>query len=330
LKDVTYYVDAVHAMSSKVTSVYYYDKFPQFTEYKVTGVVGNSNKLYTWFDWINISPSPCLYDIVPAGTMLWTTPMLTPIGTVNGIYNTTFNLYSSGLDLNDVWFYGHFFNTIIPLGYLDLTNRDPAGPVPINSFQPSVPAASNFAVPSMCFPRSNGTHLRREVSSGFTLPSAFTMYYSAIRSDHIFTSQSFFYDYSTPTLKIRIDSEGYTVLQIGNDSYYFVKPISDVVITPLPCVHYNDPQAVWVSPYFNKFVANATVNGVTSVVYSALDYPFSSQLQYWYFTTSIVPQYFINSDFLGASVSFFQSGTPPPGVFDVPPQCQNVPLSKKK
>jgi len=308
---------------------YYGTKFPQFTEHKVTGVVGSANKLITWIDWMNISPSPCLYDIVPAGTMLWNTPMLTPVGTVKAGYNNQFNLYSSGLDLNDVWFYSSE-NATVPVGYLDLTDRDPSGPVMITSFQPTVPAATNFAVPSMCFPRANGTYMRREVNGLPRLPSGFTMYYSGISGDYIFTSQSFFYDSTTPTLKIRIDSEGYTVLQVGSDSYYFVKNINFVDITPLPCVHYMNTPPVWVNPMFNKFMGNATVNGVPSAVFSAFYYPFSTQLQYWYFAADGTPQYFMNSDFFGAQVSFFQASSPPPGVFDVPPQCQNVPVEDSK
>jgi len=101
------------------------------------------------------------------------------------------NLYTSGTNLNQVWFYN---DQSQPMGLLDLNMRDPAGPSSVTGYQPTTPVPSNFAIPPLCFPQGNGTFdwfdLKRGVNAiGF--PNAFSMQYSGILNNYQFFQQIF-------------------------------------------------------------------------------------------------------------------------------------------
>jgi len=320
-KTKTYYLDPSHNRSAIQTIVNYYSNFPTFIENKVN----LNGKIYIWINGMNISPPPCLYQMASSsGTSLWNTPTLTPLGSIMG-ESGNLNLYTSGTDLNEIWFYN---DQSQPMGLLDLNERDPAGPASVTGYQTTTPDPSNFVVPSLCFPQANGTFFRfdkREVSA-ISFPNAFSMEYSGIMNNYQFTSRTLYYDATTSMTKIRIDIEGYTILQIGTALYYYVM-YDDVQIDPLPCAYFNNEPSIWVVPNFSRLLANVTINGQTSGVYSALNYPFTSLLQYWYFSSNGMPQYFMNFEFIIAQITSFQASPPAPIVFDIPSQCNSVPIN---
>jgi len=327
-KSKTYFIDPAHNRSAIQTTVSYASKFPPFVENEVK----QNGKIYIWVQWFNINPSPCFYEISNTGNSLWNQPTLIPLGTMQASALGTVNLYTTGIDINQVWFYNQKSQ---PIGVLDLVDRDPAGPAIVSGYQPSTPDPSHFTIPTSCFPIQNGTFdfsSKRDITTA-KFPMAFTMYYSGVKTDHMFSTQSFFYDATTSTIKIRIDAEGYTTLQIGNYIYYFVRDDDGVLdINPLPCVVFEDVPNIWQPPNFSRLLANVTIDGFpNNGIYSAPSPTGLGLLQYWYFSSDGIPLYFMDSNYIMAKVSFFQASPPPSGVFDIPAQCNIVdPQSKRK
>jgi hypothetical protein len=280
---------------------------------------------------------PCVYQPSPASGGLWEQPNLTPIGSLQSDFYGKLNLYTSGININYVWFYN---SQSQPVGLLDLGQRDPAGPAMVTNYQPTTPPdPSHFTVPSLCFPMVNGTFSspsfsnppqRREVNA-VSFPMAFSMSYTGILYNNKISSRSFYYDATTTsTTNLRIDYEGYTILQIDDMVYYYVTN-DDIDIDPLPCAVYENEPSIWQTPSFSRLLTNVTINGKVNGVYSAIDYPFTNLLQYWYFQSGDgTPQYFMNGEFILSQVTYFQPSPPPPGFFDVPPQCNTAFRSKRK
>jgi len=289
-------------------------KFPNFQYSSM--MVNNSNTLYTITQWLNISPPPCILEINAPFT-LWTKPQLTRISSVQAIDSNnkpqTFDIIGSGAQLDSVW----LFNGMTPTGYYNndgLVEGSISKVVKWNFIRSS---STVFSLPEECFPRSNTDgKKKRNVQFGPTFPVHFTMYINGFIIDSQFTEKVFFYDGMNKF--VRLDFNGFTILQRGEDVYRFsILP----ELNPYPCEYYYTPAPVWVPPQFEDFLLNVTFQGTMASVWQAFDHYVPTQYQYWYFDQTLTPVYVIDSTMVGGRVSYFDTRMPPAGVFDIPNFC---------
>jgi hypothetical protein len=185
-------------------------------------------------------------------------------------------------------------------------------------WSPKVPDNSKFSLPVECFPKSDQDGKKRGIAlTGPTFPPGFTMYIYGFVVDSQVSEKVYYYD-STKSF-VRVDDNGFTILQRGSDVYRFsVLP----QLNPYPCEYYYSPSPVWTPPLLNDFILNVTYQGSPVQVWQAYDHYIPTQYQYWYIdSTTKAPVYIIDSTMVGGKVLYFDPVLPAYGIFDIPAFC---------
>jgi len=280
--------------------------------------------------WLNIVPRPCLFEDVTHPPVLWDNPQLTHIGHRNLITpggENTIDIYAGGPDRNAVWF---FSNTTNPAGVLLSSSHHriaSGGSIAyVSAYNVGVPDPSVFLVPTICFPRFNSSAFRFPAMPQVTspraipaLPPAFTAYLTGLQESRTIHESTIFYDSSKTA--IRIDANGYTILQVGLEIYRFSREVHKG-LSPVPCEHFTATAPIWKPPVFQRLVGNVTFAGVNAQIWMAPDYQMASYYQYWYFAvTDGSPLYFMDGIRMSSKVNNFEPLPPAAGVFDAPDFC---------
>jgi len=309
----------VNALTKSMAVVTTQDNLPNLPNFQYSSIILNgSSTLYTVTNWLSISPVTCILETHSPFTII-STPKLTRLSTVHAFDSNnmaySYDVHADGPNLSDIW----LFNGSVPLGYYNTDGTVPGTMSKVLMWSPMVPDNSKFMLPVECFPKSvlDGKKKKRDVQVGApSFPPGFTMYVKGFVVDSQVTEKVYYYD-STKSY-VRVDDNGYTILQRGSDVYRYSNLPQ---LTPYPCEYYYAPSPVWVPPLLEDFILNVTFQGSPAQVWQGYDHYVPTQYQYWYYDTTQTPVYIIDSTMVGGKVLYFDPTLPGAGIFDIPPFC---------
>jgi len=290
---------------------------PLLPNFQYSSILRNDiNTLYTVTNWLNINPLPCILE-TNAPVTIWKKPMLTRLSSIE-LYGNNYAVYDvvgAGPQLDDIW----FFNGSVPTAYYNAGGRLGGSISKVAMWNPMPPDNNIFNIPVDCLPRSNMDGKKRSTQlAGPVFPVGFTIYIDGfVAQDSMVSEKIIYYDGSHNF--VRIDYNGYNILQRGSDVYRYAGDNSQ--LNPFPCEYYYAPSPVWAPPVLSDNVLNVTFNGSPATVWQAFDHDVPTQYQYWYFDLIFSPLYLIDSTMVGGKVMYFESKIPPIGIFDIPTFC---------